>query len=163
MPTWSSTINQAVEFFENVPSILNKIFVLQEVGLGYIKLGQPSTTLSGGESQRVKLATELAKKQTGKTLYILDEPTTGLHFEDIRVLMNCINRLVDKGNTVVIIEHNLDVIKCCDYLIDMGPDGGAAGGYVVAEGTPEEICGIAKSKKKAADTWTTKYLKEELK
>ncbi len=157
------TINQAVEFFENVPSILNKIIVLQEVGLGYIKLGQPSTTLSGGESQRVKLATELAKKQTGKTLYILDEPTTGLHFEDIRVLMNCINRLVDKGNTVVIIEHNLDVIKCCDYLIDMGPDGGAAGGYVVAEGTPEEICGLAKSKKKKADTWTTKYLKEELK
>lgn len=156
------TINQAVEFFENVPSILNKISVLQEVGLGYIKLGQPSTTLSGGESQRVKLATELSKKQTGKTLYILDEPTTGLHFEDIRVLMNCINRLVDKGNTVIIIEHNLDVIKCCDYLIDMGPDGGAAGGNIVAEGTPEEICGLSKSKKKAADTWTTKYLKEEL-
>lgn len=156
------TINQAVEFFENVPSILNKIIVLQEVGLGYIKLGQPSTTLSGGESQRVKLATELAKKQTGKTLYILDEPTTGLHFEDIRVLMNCINRLVDKGNTVVIIEHNLDVVKCCDYLIDMGPDGGAAGGQIVAEGTPEEICGLAKSKKKAVETWTTKYLKDEL-
>ena len=156
------TINQAVEFFENVPTILNKISVLQEVGLGYIKLGQPSTTLSGGESQRVKLATELSKKQTGKTLYILDEPTTGLHFEDIRVLMNCINRLVDKGNTVVIIEHNLDVIKCCDYLIDMGPDGGAAGGSIVAEGTPEEICGLSKSKKKAVDTWTTKFLKEEL-
>lgn len=156
------TINQAVEFFENVPSILNKISVLQEVGLGYIKLGQPSTTLSGGESQRVKLATELSKKQTGKTLYILDEPTTGLHFEDIRVLMNCINRLVEKGNTVIIIEHNLDVIKCCDYLIDMGPDGGAAGGNIVAEGTPEEICGLSKSKKKTADTWTTKYLKEEL-
>ena len=156
------TINQAVEFFENVPTILNKIVVLQEVGLGYIKLGQPSTTLSGGESQRVKLATELAKKQTGKTLYILDEPTTGLHFEDIRVLMNCINRLVDKGNTVVIIEHNLDVIKCCDYIIDMGPDGGAAGGQIVAEGTPEEICGLARSKKKAADTWTTKYLRDEL-
>jgi len=156
------TINQAVEFFENVPSILNKIIVLQEVGLGYIKLGQPSTTLSGGESQRVKLATELAKKQTGKTLYILDEPTTGLHFEDIRVLMNCINRLVDKGNTVVIIEHNLDVIKCCDYLIDMGPDGGAAGGNIVAEGTPEEICGLSRSKKKAAETWTTRYLKQEL-
>ena len=156
------TINQAVEFFENVPTILNKIVVLQEVGLGYIKLGQPSTTLSGGESQRVKLATELAKKQTGKTLYILDEPTTGLHFEDIRVLMNCINRLVDKGNTVVIIEHNLDVIKCCDHIIDMGPDGGAAGGQIVAEGTPEEICGLARTKKKAADTWTTKYLREEL-
>lgn len=150
------TINQAVEFFENVPTILNKIKVLQEVGLGYIKLGQPSTTLSGGESQRVKLAAELAKKQTGKTLYILDEPTTGLHFEDIRVLMNSINRLVDKGNTVIIIEHNLDVIKCCDYLIDMGPDGGSAGGNLVAAGTPEAIC-------KNCDTWTTKFLKDELK
>lgn len=150
------TINQAVEFFENVPHILNKVKVLQEVGLGYIKLGQPATTLSGGESQRVKLATELSKKQTGKTLYILDEPTTGLHFEDIRVLMETISRLVDKGNSVFIIEHNLDVIKCCDYIIDMGPDGGAAGGNIVAEGTPEEIC-------KNFDTWTTKYLAEELK
>jgi len=149
------TINQAVEFFENVPTILNKIKVLQEVGLGYIKLGQPSTTLSGGESQRVKLAAELAKKQTGKTLYILDEPTTGLHFEDIRVLMSCINRLVDKGNTVIIIEHNMDVIKCCDYIIDMGPDGGAAGGNLIAHGSPEQIC-------KDYDTWTTKYLKSEL-
>lgn len=157
------TINQAVEFFENVPHILNKVKTLQQVGLGYIKLGQPSTTLSGGESQRVKLATELSKKSTGKTLYILDEPTTGLHFEDIRVLMDCIGRLVDKGNTVIIIEHNLDVIKCCDYLIDMGPDGGAAGGQIVACGTPEEICGLAKSKKLAADTWTTKYLVKELK
>lgn len=156
------TINQAVEFFENVPSILNKIKVLQEVGLGYIKLGQPSTTLSGGESQRVKLATELAKKQTGKTLYVLDEPTTGLHFEDIRVLMSCIDRLVDKGNTVIIIEHNMDVIKCCDYLIDMGPDGGAAGGQLVAAGTPEEICGLTRKKMKNADTWTTKYLRREL-
>ena len=150
------TINQAVEFFENVPTILNKIKVLQEVGLGYIKLGQPSTTLSGGESQRVKLAAELSKKQTGKTVYILDEPTTGLHFEDIRVLMSCINRLVDKGNTVIIIEHNLDVIKCCDYIIDMGPDGGSAGGHLIAHGSPEEIC-------EKFDTWTTRYLKEELK
>ena len=133
------TINMAVEFFENVPVILNKIKVLQEVGLGYIKLGQPSTTLSGGESQRVKLATELAKRDTGKTLYLLDEPTTGLHFEDIRVLMNVINRLVDKGNTVVIIEHNLDVIKMADYIIDMGPEGGRDGGTVMATGTPEEI------------------------
>lgn len=149
------TINQAVEFFENVPTILNKIKVLQEVGLGYIKLGQPSTTLSGGESQRVKLAAELAKKQTGKTLYILDEPTTGLHFEDIRVLMSCINRLVDKGNTVIIIEHNMDVIKCCDYIIDMGPDGGSAGGNLIAHGSPEQIC-------KEYDTWTTRYLKAEL-
>ena len=149
------TINQAVEFFENVPSILNKIKVLQEVGLGYIKLGQPSTTLSGGESQRVKLAAELSKKQTGKTLYILDEPTTGLHFEDIRVLMSCINRLVEKGNTMIVIEHNMDVIKCCDYLIDMGPDGGSAGGHLTACGTPEEIC-------ERFDTWTTRYLKQEL-
>ena len=149
------TINQAVEFFENVPTILNKIKVLQEVGLGYIKLGQPSTTLSGGESQRVKLAAELSKKQTGKTVYILDEPTTGLHFEDIRVLMSCINRLVDKGNTVIIIEHNLDVIKCCDYIIDMGPDGGSAGGHLIAHGSPEEIC-------EKFDTWTTRYLTQEL-
>ena len=133
------TINMAVEFFENVPVILNKIKVLQEVCLVYIKLGQPSTTLSGGESQRVKLATELSKRDTGKTLYLLDEPTTGLHFEDIRVLMNVINRLVDKGNTVVIIEHNLDVIKMADYIIDMGPEGGRDGGMVMAVGTPEEI------------------------
>ena len=133
------TINMAVEFFENVPVILNKIKVLQDVGLGYIKLGQPSTTLSGGESQRVKLATELSKRDTGKTLYLLDEPTTGLHFEDIRVLMNVINRLVDKGNTVIIIEHNLDVIKMADYIIDMGPEGGRDGGMVMATGTPEEI------------------------
>lgn len=133
------TINMAVEFFENVPVILNKIKVLQEVGLGYIKLGQPSTTLSGGESQRVKLATELSKRDTGKTLYLLDEPTTGLHFEDIRVLMNVINRLVDKGNTVVIIEHNLDVIKMADHIIDLGPEGGREGGMVMATGTPEEV------------------------
>lgn len=133
------TINQAVEFFENVPSILPKIKTLQEVGLGYIKLGQSSTTLSGGESQRVKLATELAKRDTGKTLYILDEPTTGLHFEDIRVLMGVLERLVDKGNTVIVIEHNLDVIKLADYIIDMGPEGGRGGGTVVQTGTPEEI------------------------
>ena len=149
------TINMAVEFFENVPVILNKIKVLQDVGLGYIKLGQPSTTLSGGESQRVKLATELSKRDTGKTLYLLDEPTTGLHFEDIRVLMNVINRLVDKGNTVVIIEHNLDVIKMADYIIDMGPEGGRDGGVVMATGTPEEV--VAKGA-----GHTARYLKEEL-
>ena len=132
------TINRAVEFFENVPQILNKIKVLQEVGLGYIKLGQPSTTLSGGESQRVKLATELAKRDTGKTVYILDEPTTGLHFEDIRVLMNVLERLVAKGNTVIVIEHNLDVIKMADYIIDMGPEGGKGGGRLLACGNPEQ-------------------------
>ena len=133
------TINQAVEFFANVPNILHKIKVLQDVGLGYIKLGQSSTTLSGGESQRVKLATELSKKDTGKTLYILDEPTTGLHFEDIRVLMGVLNKLVDRGNTVIVIEHNIDVIKSADYIIDMGPEGGDNGGTVVATGTPKEI------------------------
>ena len=134
------TINQAVEFFENMPSILSKIKVLQDVGLGYIKLGQPSSTLSGGESQRVKLATELSKKDTGKTLFILDEPTTGLHFEDIRILMGVLNKLVDRGNTVLVIEHNLDVIKCADYIVDMGPEGGKNGGKIIAVGTPEEIC-----------------------
>ena len=149
------TINRAVEFFENIPNILNKIKVLQDVGLGYIKLGQPSTTLSGGESQRVKLATELAKKDTGKTVYILDEPTTGLHFEDIRVLMNVLNRLVDKGNTVIVIEHNLDVIKSADYLIDMGPEGGHGGGEVIVTGTPEDV---AKSMK----GHTAPFVKEEL-
>ena len=149
------TINRAVEFFENVPTILNKIKVLQEVGLGYIKLGQPSTTLSGGESQRVKLATELSKRDTGKTIYILDEPTTGLHFEDIRVLMGVLNKLVDKGNTVVIIEHNLDVIKLADHIIDMGPDGGRGGGQVLATGTPEEV---AESKL----GYTPTFIKEEL-
>jgi len=133
------TINQAVEFFENVPDILRKIKTIQDVGLGYIKLGQPSTTLSGGESQRVKLATELSKKDTGRTLYILDEPTTGLHFEDIRILMQVVQRLVDRGNTVIIIEHNLDVIKLADYIIDMGPEGGREGGTVLATGTPEEV------------------------
>ena len=149
------TINRAVEFFENVPQILNKIKVIQDVGLGYIKLGQSSTTLSGGESQREKLATELSKRDTGKTLYILDEPTTGLHFEDIRVLMNVLNKLVDKGNTVIVIEHNLDVIKMADYIIDMGPDGGKGGGKLLSFGTPEEV---AKSKK----GYTPKFLREEL-
>ena len=133
------TINQAVDFFENVPDILRKIKTIQDVGLGYIKLGQPSTTLSGGESQRVKLATELSKKDTGKTLYILDEPTTGLHFEDIRILMDVLQKLVDRGNTVIIIEHNLDVIKLADHLIDMGPEGGRKGGMVLATGTPESV------------------------
>ena len=133
------TINQAVEFFENTPVILKKLKVLQEVGLGYIKLGQPSSTLSGGENQRVKLATELAKRDTGKTLFILDEPTTGLHFEDINTLMELLNQLVERGNTVLIIEHNTDVIKCADYVIDMGPSGGREGGQIIAEGTPEEV------------------------
>jgi excinuclease ABC subunit A len=150
------TINQAVEFFENVPDILRKIKTIQDVGLGYIKLGQSSTTLSGGESQRVKLATELSKRDTGKTLYILDEPTTGLHFEDIRILMQVIHKLVDRGNTVIIIEHNLDVICQADYIIDMGPEGGRKGGMVLSVGTPEEV---AKSKK----GFTPRFLKEELK
>ncbi len=145
------TINQAVEFFAGIPSILNKIKVLQDIGLGYIKLGQPSSTLSGGENQRVKLATELAKKDTGKTLFILDEPTTGLHFEDINVLMGVLNRLVDKGNTVLVIEHNLDVIKCADYIIDMGPGGGKNGGNIIAAGTPEQIA--------AGDSPTAPYLR----
>lgn len=150
------TINQAVEFFEAVPNILHKIKTIQDVGLGYIKLGQPSTTLSGGESQRVKLATELSKRDTGKTLYILDEPTTGLHFEDIRILMDVLQQLVDRGNTVIIIEHNLDVIKLADYIIDMGPEGGRGGGMVLITGTPEEV---AKSNK----GHTQKFLKQELK
>lgn len=149
------TINQAVEFFENMPSILSKIKVLQDVGLGYIKLGQPSSTLSGGESQRVKLATELSKKDTGKTLFILDEPTTGLHFEDIRILMGVLNKLVDRGNTVVVIEHNLDVIKCADYIVDMGPEGGKNGGKIIAVGTPEEIC-------ESKDSITGRFLRKEL-
>jgi excinuclease ABC subunit A len=150
------TINQACEFFENVPDILRKIKTIQDVGLGYIKLGQPSTTLSGGESQRVKLATELSKKDTGKTLYILDEPTTGLHFEDIRILMDVLQRLVDRGNTVIVIEHNLDVIRLADHIIDMGPEGGRGGGTILTTGTPEEV---AKSKK----GYTPKFLKETLK
>lgn len=149
------TINRAVEFFENVPQILNKIKVIQDVGLGYIKLGQSSTTLSGGESQRVKLATELSKRDTGKTVYILDEPTTGLHFEDIRVLMGVLNKLVDKGNTVIVIEHNLDVIKMADYIIDMGPEGGKGGGELLSCGTPEEVSRCTKG-------YTPRFLKEEL-
>jgi excinuclease ABC subunit A len=149
------TINAAVEFFENVPSILRKLEVLQEVGLGYIRLGQSSTTLSGGESQRVKLAAELARIDTGNTLYILDEPTTGLHFEDIRVLLAVLNKLVDKGNTVIVIEHNLDVIKCADHIIDLGPEGGEEGGYIMVTGTPEQIC-------KNTESYTARYLREEL-
>ena len=145
------TINQACEFFENVPDILRKIKTIQDVGLGYIKLGQPSTTLSGGESQRVKLATELSKRDTGHTLYILDEPTTGLHFEDIRILMQVLQRLVDRGNTVIIIEHNLDVIKQADHIIDMGPEGGRNGGTILSEGTPEEVAASPKG-------YTPKYL-----
>ena len=149
------TINQAVEFFDAVPSILRKIKVLQDVGLGYIKLGQPSSTLSGGECQRVKLACELAKKDTGKTVYILDEPTTGLHFEDIKVLLGVLNRLVDKGNTVIVIEHNMDIIKCADYIIDMGPEGGRNGGQVIASGTPEQVA-------QSTTSATAQFLKTEL-
>ena len=149
------TINEAVTFFENIPSIIQKIKTLQDVGLGYLTLGQASTTISGGEAQRVKLATELAKRDTGKTLYVLDEPTTGLHFEDIKVLMNVLNKLVDKGNTVVIIEHNMDVIKLADYIIDMGPEGGDRGGEILCQGTPEEVAQCNKS-------YTGAYLKDEL-
>lgn len=149
------TINQAVEFFENQPRILKKLKVLQEIGLGYIRLGQPSSTLSGGENQRVKLATELAKRDTGKTLFVLDEPTTGLHFEDIKVLLAVLNRLVDKGNTVLVIEHNLDVVKSADYVVDMGPAGGRNGGRIIAQGTPEEVA--------ATDSPTAPFLADELK
>jgi excinuclease ABC subunit A len=149
------TIDEAVPFFENIPKIYRKVKTLQDVGLGYITLGQQSTTLSGGEAQRIKLAGELAKKDTGNTFYILDEPTTGLHFEDIRVLMEVINKLVDKGNTILIIEHNMDVIKLADYIIDIGPEGGKGGGEVVAKGTPEEV---AKNKK----SYTAAFLKKEL-
>ena len=149
------TINQAVEFFENQPAILHKIKVLQDVGLGYIKLGQSSTTLSGGESQRVKLATELSRKDTGRTLYILDEPTTGLHFEDIRILLGVLNQLVDKGNTVIVIEHNMDIIKSADWIIDMGPDGGRGGGRLLVSGTPEQVA-------ESNLGYTSRYLKEIL-
>lgn len=148
------TINQAVEFFEHQPVILRKLKVLQDVGLGYIKLGQPSSTLSGGENQRVKLATELAKRDTGRTLFILDEPTTGLHFEDIDTLLGVLNRLVDRGNTVLVIEHNLDVVKTADFVIDMGPEGGSGGGRIIAEGTPEEVA--------ATDSPTASFIREEL-
>jgi excinuclease ABC subunit A len=149
------TVEHAVEFFENIPAIKRQAKTLNDVGLGYIRLGQSSTTLSGGEAQRVKLATELSKKDTGKTFYILDEPTTGLHFEDIRILMDVLNKLVDRGNTVLIIEHNLDVIKLADHIIDMGPEGGDKGGKIIAEGTPEELI---KSKK----SYTASFLKKEL-
>src|SRR5437763_10486875 len=149
------SIEHAVEFFEKIPSILQKIRTIKEVGLGYITLGQQSTTLSGGEAQRVKLATELAKKDTGNTLYILDEPTTGLHFEDVRILLDVLNRLVDKGNTVLIIEHNMDVIKVADYIIDLGPEGGERGGKIIAEGNPKEII-------KNKNSITAEFLKAEL-
>ena len=149
------TINEAVEFFENIPNIIQKIKTLKDVGLGYLTLGQASTTISGGEAQRVKLATELAKRDTGKTLYVLDEPTTGLHFEDIKVLMNVLNQLVDKGNTVLIIEHNMDVIKMADWIIDMGPEGGDRGGRIVCQGTPEKVA-------ESEESYTAKFLRENL-
>ncbi|RLD56593.1 MAG: excinuclease ABC subunit UvrA, partial [Bacteroidetes bacterium] len=149
------TINQAVTFFENIPSIIQKIRTLQEVGLGYITLGQQSTTISGGEAQRVKLAAELAKRDTGKTLYILDEPTTGLHFEDVNVLLQVIQKLVGKGNTIIIIEHNMEVIKVADYVIDLGPEGGERGGYIICEGTPEKVA-------KCKDSFTGEYLRKVL-
>ncbi|MBO6209144.1 MAG: excinuclease ABC subunit UvrA, partial [Schwartzia sp.] len=150
------TIDEAVEFFANVPSIARKMQVIQDVGLGYVRLGQPATTLSGGEAQRVKLATELSRRSTGRTLYILDEPTTGLHTADIEKLLVILQRLVDGGDTVIVIEHNLDVIKSADYIIDLGPEGGDKGGTIVAQGTPEEISKVKKS-------YTGKYLKPVLK
>jgi len=146
------TVEEALDFFKNVPRIHNKIQTLYDVGLSYVKLGQPSTELSGGEAQRIKLATELSRKSTGKTIYILDEPTTGLHFADVHKLVEILRRLSDGGNTVVVIEHNLDVIKTADYIIDMGPEGGDGGGCVIAKGTPEEICKVEQS-------YTGKYLK----
>ena len=149
------SISQAADFFEPIPAIAQKLRTLEEVGLGYLTLGQPATTLSGGESQRLKLSTELARKDTGNTLYLLDEPTTGLHFEDIKVLIGVLQRLVDKGNTVVIIEHNLDILKSVDWLIDLGPEGGQAGGTIVAAGTPEQIAAVPGS-------YTGQYLKEIL-
>ncbi|HLU81611.1 MAG TPA: hypothetical protein VK010_06000, partial [Flavobacteriaceae bacterium] len=150
------TIEEATAFFEHIPKIYRKLKTIQDVGLGYITLGQQSTTLSGGEAQRVKLASELSKRDTGNTFYILDEPTTGLHFEDIRVLMEVLNKLVNKGNTVLIIEHNLDVIKLADHIIDIGPEGGKKGGKIIAEGTPEEIVKIGKG-------YTAGFLEKELK
>ncbi|MEJ2629600.1 MAG: excinuclease ABC subunit UvrA, partial [bacterium] len=149
------TVEEALEFFERIPAIKQKLLTLHNVGLGYIRLGQPATTLSGGEAQRVKLSTELSKKATGNTLYILDEPTTGLHFEDIKMLLSVLNRLVDKGNSVIVIEHNPDVIKTADWIIDLGPEGGDEGGTVVAEGTPEQIARNRKS-------YTGRFLREEL-
>ena len=150
------TINQAAAFFEAIPSIHMKLKAIQDVGLGYLRLGQPCTTLSGGESQRIKLSTELAKRDTGRTLYILDEPTTGLHFEDVRVLLDVLNKLVDKGNTVIVIEHNLDVVKVSDYLIDIGQEGGSGGGRLIATGTPEQVASVKKS-------YTGQFLKPLLK
>ena len=149
------TIEEACAFFENIPKIYRKIKTLQEVGLGYLKLGQPSTTLSGGEAQRVKLATELSKRATGRTIYVLDEPTTGLHADDVSKLIYMLDKLCDSGNTVLVIEHNLDVIKCADHLIDLGPEGGIRGGMIVAEGTPEEVA-------QNPDSFTGKYLKKIL-
>ena len=149
------TVEEAVEFFQNVPYIYRKIKVLEEVGLGYITLGQSAVTLSGGEAQRVKLATELSKSDTGKTFYILDEPTTGLHFSDIQHLADVLNKLVDRGNTVLVIEHNMDIIKIADHVIDLGPEGGDGGGEILFEGTPEELAGENRS-------YTAKFLKEEL-
>ena len=150
------TVEEGINFFENVPKIKRKLEILKEVGLSYIKLGQPSTTLSGGEAQRVKLATELSKKPTGKTVYILDEPTTGLHIADVHKLIDVIQQLVDSGNTVIVIEHNLDVIKTADYIIDLGPEGGDKGGELVAAGTPEQVAKCEKS-------YTGQYLKKYLK
>jgi excinuclease ABC subunit A len=150
------TVNNAVGFFANIPSIFNKIKTLQDVGLGYIKLGQQSTTLSGGEAQRIKLATELSRRDTGKTLYILDEPTTGLHFEDVRVLLEVLYKLVERGNTVIVIEHNIDVIKMADYIVDLGKDGGKAGGDVIFSGTPEKLM-------KCRESYTGIFLEPELK
>jgi excinuclease ABC subunit A len=149
------SIEDACNFFENMPHILHKIRTIREVGLGYITLGQQSTTLSGGEAQRVKLATELSKKDTGNTFYILDEPTTGLHFEDVRILLEVLNRLADKGNTVLVIEHNMDVIKVADHIIDMGPEGGERGGTIVSEGPPKDII-------KDKNSITAQFLRKEL-
>jgi excinuclease ABC subunit A len=149
------TVNQGFEFFENVPKLRNKLEVLVNVGLGYIKLGQPATTLSGGEAQRVKLAKELMKRPTGKTMYIFDEPTTGLHFDDINKLVKIFRALTESGNTVIIIEHNLDVIKCADHIIDLGPEGGDGGGTIIFKGTPEKCA-------ECADSYTGRYLKRKL-
>jgi len=149
------SIDEAVGFFENIPNIAQKMRALKSVGLGYITLGQSSVTLSGGEAQRVKLATELAKRETGQTLYILDEPTTGLHFEDIRMLLDVLNKLVDSGNTVIVIEHNMDIIKAADHIIDLGPEGGKNGGLILCEGSPEEVVNHKQS-------YTSVYLKKEL-
>jgi excinuclease ABC subunit A len=149
------TVDQAVDFFENIPTIIRKIRTLKDVGLGYVTLGQSATTLSGGEAQRIKLASELSKRSTGNTFYILDEPTTGLHFQDVKVLLDVITSIVDKGNTVLIIEHNMDVIKVADYIIDLGKEGGDKGGYIVCEGTPEKIIS-------STDSYTAHFLKDEL-